>query len=507
VAQAQRSEDRNPGGGLQRGSADAGLRWRPAEGWTLEAGWRARRETVGTQGNGLSSLPFGSTAGPRQVRQRRSAGLRQPGAGPGHRRAGDPGQHAADAVNPLPAGTRLSADTVRLGLGWRVAERLTLGGEVEHEVDGDDRRRVAVGADWRLTDWARLYARWEQQQRLDHLHGVSANDSRASALVFGIDGQPLPTRRPSANTGCATPSAATTSSWPRACAGNGRWPKAWACKRGWNASRCCAATVPPPPRPRWGWTGPRSELWRGATRLEVRRSADLGTTDTVDERFTTTLWTGLLARKIDRDWTALARHHLLRTDYRARGDVLQNRTQLGLAWRDTDTNRGNALAKLEWKHESDASNADTGTLKTRALVASTAGRMAPVAALVAVGPRGGQVAEGPLRRRHRCPTSAPSGCRAGWSTTSTSAGTSAWPLPCSAARAARGRRPYGLEVGYLLATNLWLSAGFNRSGFDADRDLSGYEYTQRGAYLRLRFKFDETLFQGSDPAVNRSLPR
>jgi hypothetical protein len=65
----------------------------------------------------------------------------------------------------------------------------------------------------------------------------------------------------------------------------------------------------------------------------------------------------------------------------------------------------------------------------------------------------------------------------------------------------------GLEVGYLLATNLWLSAGFNRSGFDADRDLSGYEYTQRGAYIRLRFKFDETLFQGSDPAVNRSLPR
>ena len=62
-------------------------------------------------------------------------------------------------------------------------------------------------------------------------------------------------------------------------------------------------------------------------------------------------------------------------------------------------------------------------------------------------------------------------------------------------------------LGYLLATNLWLSAGYNRSGFAADRDLAGYEYTQRGAYLRLRFKFDETLFQGQDPAVNRSLPR
>ena len=65
----------------------------------------------------------------------------------------------------------------------------------------------------------------------------------------------------------------------------------------------------------------------------------------------------------------------------------------------------------------------------------------------------------------------------------------------------------GVELGYLLATNLWLSAGFNHTGFAADRDLAGYEYTQRGAYVRLRFKFDETLFQGADPIVNRSLDR
>ncbi len=53
---------------------------------------------------------------------------------------------------------------------------------------------------------------------------------------------------------------------------------------------------------------------------------------------------------------------------------------------------------------------------------------------------------------------------------------------------------YGLEVGRLLRQNLWLSAGYNWSGFDGDRDLSGYEYTQRGFFLRLRFKFDEDLF-------------
>ena len=65
----------------------------------------------------------------------------------------------------------------------------------------------------------------------------------------------------------------------------------------------------------------------------------------------------------------------------------------------------------------------------------------------------------------------------------------------------------GLELGYLVRQNLWLSLGYNRSGFAADADLAGYEYTQSGVYLRLRFKFDENLFMHDNPGVNRSLDR
>jgi hypothetical protein len=73
----------------------------------------------------------------------------------------------------------------------------------------------------------------------------------------------------------------------------------------------------------------------------------------------------------------------------------------------------------------------------------------------------------------------------------------------------RGARQHalGAEVGYLLRQNLWLSAGLNATGFAGDADLVGYEYTRQGAYLRLRFKFDETLFKSRDREVNRSLPR
>ena len=53
----------------------------------------------------------------------------------------------------------------------------------------------------------------------------------------------------------------------------------------------------------------------------------------------------------------------------------------------------------------------------------------------------------------------------------------------------------GIELGYLLATNLWLSAGYNILGFHDD-DLSAGEYTNRGAYVRLRYKFDESLLGG-----------
>ena len=50
----------------------------------------------------------------------------------------------------------------------------------------------------------------------------------------------------------------------------------------------------------------------------------------------------------------------------------------------------------------------------------------------------------------------------------------------------------GVEAGYLMRQNVWLSAGYNISGF-RDRDLSN-DYTAKGAYLRLRFKFDQQLF-------------
>jgi hypothetical protein len=53
-------------------------------------------------------------------------------------------------------------------------------------------------------------------------------------------------------------------------------------------------------------------------------------------------------------------------------------------------------------------------------------------------------------------------------------------------------RQYGLgvEVGHQLQQNLWISVGYNFFGYE-DEDLSGEDSTNPGAYLRLRYKFDE----------------
>jgi hypothetical protein len=45
----------------------------------------------------------------------------------------------------------------------------------------------------------------------------------------------------------------------------------------------------------------------------------------------------------------------------------------------------------------------------------------------------------------------------------------------------------------MVMENLWASAGYNLFGY-RDDDLTSGEYTNKGAFVRLRYKFDEDLF-------------
>jgi hypothetical protein len=64
----------------------------------------------------------------------------------------------------------------------------------------------------------------------------------------------------------------------------------------------------------------------------------------------------------------------------------------------------------------------------------------------------------------------------------------------------------GIETGYSLYQNLWMSLGYNFLGFrDRATGLADENYTSKGPFMRLRYKFDHHTLSGKDPAVNKTL--
>ncbi|MEH6542622.1 MAG: hypothetical protein V7721_01665 [Porticoccaceae bacterium] len=53
---------------------------------------------------------------------------------------------------------------------------------------------------------------------------------------------------------------------------------------------------------------------------------------------------------------------------------------------------------------------------------------------------------------------------------------------------------YGLSLGHSPAKNIWISAGYNFTGF-RDEDFSSADYTAKGMYIKFRMKFDQFTLQ------------
>jgi hypothetical protein len=186
----------------------------------------------------------------------------------------------------------------------------------------------------------------------------------------------------------------------------------------------------------------------------------------------------------------------------ALGKRTQDRAIIGVAYRDTDTNVWNSLMRYEFKTERDT--ATLSPLDRKVHVASFHGNYKPVRYLTL----SSQVAAkwvsevlgdslGTVQDSFRAQLV---------STRVLYDVTERWDAGVNGSllRAGTGARQYGLglEVGRVLMDNLWLSAGYNLVGF-SDQDLIDTDYTRRGFYLRLRYKFDEKLFGGRDPRINK----
>ncbi|HJS35533.1 MAG TPA: hypothetical protein VJ766_08585, partial [Pseudoxanthomonas sp.] len=173
-AEGLRSEDRNPDGG-ERNAASAGTRVKLTDKLTLDVGYRAIRETVGAYYTWATNSGYGNIGG--------LSGGYATGAGGGALGYGqqplDPltglpiisSGNPNDVASGLPVGTELSSDMLRIGVGYRASDRFSLGGEVEQDIHGEDRNRVALGMDYQLRERSRVYGRYEKQTGISGVNG------------------------------------------------------------------------------------------------------------------------------------------------------------------------------------------------------------------------------------------------------------------------------------------------------------------------------------------------
>ena len=372
---------------------------------------------------------------------------------------------------------------------YKMTDSLTLNGELQREIGDDGTNLYRIGADWAVADKTRLYGRYERSREFGGAYGLGVGEA-ATALVFGIDTQYMQ-------------DGSVYSEYRVRDSGSGEdIQAALGLRNGWmlkpglrlvtNVERL-TSTDGNAKAVGVGLEYTGSDLWKGSGRVEWRQ----------DQDNTNHLVTLGLARKLDRDWTLLARDYFNQVQPRtaAGSDTRQNRFQVGFAYRPVDNNRFDALGTLELRNEftagtgSDAIDRDVRIASLRANYHPSrpwwvSGRFAHK--------RVNELLLGTVRDSYSATLL---GSRVTYDITNR------WTVGglFSVLQGTGGSRQYayGLEVGYVVMDNLWATLGYNWRGF-SDKDLSS-EYTNQGWVLGLRYKFDEDLFRGKDAGVNKTL--
>jgi hypothetical protein len=478
-----------------------GLKWKATKNLGLDLSLRHTQEDAGFTGSStLSSNPF--TGG---------------NSGGGFFGQGNDGinptsgiSNIAPAAGPANALDR-DATSVRLGATWTPTERWTLGGELE--LGNSDQRRYMLGAQYQLSERSKVYGRYENQRGLTSSSALNPAD-KSNAFSFGVESNYM-------QGGTLFSEYRLRDALSGSTAANRDMQLATGVRNTWNVREGLAYTTNAEVlkvfqgsvRNAFALGGGvdyrMNELTQFSGRIEWRRLNDDLTVDgnQTENQYLSTL---SLARKMDRDWTFLARNYLLVNSF-DNGNRIQDRLQFGAAWRPVDHNRFNALGRYEYKTQRDTRAIATPEDTYRAHIISVHGTYHPSRPWWL----GGRVAY----KNSTGSFTNPDGSTVKDNFSAVLVGgrvtydiTENWDISFlgSVFQGLKGDKARqfasGVEVGYLLRQDLWLSAGYNWTGF-SDRDLTSGEYTNRGAFIRLRYKFDENLFRGDNKSVNRALDR
>ncbi len=377
------------------------------------------------------------------------------------------------------------ASTAKLGLRYAASKSVDLTGEVQREFgSGSTNNLYRLGADWRVAEKTRLYSRYEYAHTYSANYGLGVGPlSRAFAL--GIDTQYMQ-------------DGSLYSEYRLNDSASGKTiQNAIGLRNGWNVAEGLRlqtsaehvnSTSGDATALSLGAEYRANPLWKGSSRIQWRGDKDN----------TNWLLTASAARKLDRDWTLIAREYYNLIDPKnGSADTRQNRFQLGFAYRPVDNNKFDALGLYEQKLDKSADkDSDTNIVSLRANYHSSrpwwvTGRFAYK--------RVNELLLGTVNDSYNASLL---GGRVTYDITNR------WSIggitTLLVGKGGAKQYAYGIEVGYTVMDNLIVGLGYNWRGF-RDDDLTGSDYTNRGWVLNVRYKFDEDLFKGSDSRVNRTI--
>lgn len=360
--------------------------------------------------------------------------------------------------------------------------------EYEQDISESDRRIFALGANHQINSKLRAYGRHEVVSSINGLYELNSNQRR-NVTVFGLDSKYN-------NNGTAFSEYRVRDgiSAREAEAAIGLRNR-WEIEKGFYANTSFEQT-----KSLSNANNLSSDSTAASLGVEYLKNPNWKTVARIEARWadqSDTILNNLgAAYKYSDDVTLLAKNVVSLTDSKSEssGDRLVDRFQLGLAYRDTERNRFDALAKVEYRYDDNKTDLSNPSLKhvyifsnhlnyhpTRDFTLSGQYAVKNVQTTFSGLESTGMTHMFSARAMYDINERWDAGVHTGvlWSDMSS------------------GRRVLvGGEVGYLVAANLWLSAGYNFSGYKDD-DLVDSDTTIQGAYVRFRFKFDENLFSNN----------
>ncbi len=367
-------------------------------------------------------------------------------------------------------------------------------GEIEQDLNEADKRLIAVGADYRLRKIAKVYARHEFISSAGGINTLSGSQQKNNTVV-GIDASYMKNgqvyseyRLNDSFDGRSGQAAIGLRNQFRISEGLGLnfgFERVFTLEgQAINDGTAITSAV--------DYTG--SDNWKATARAEARFTSKTNT-------YLNSLGYGL---KLNSDWTLLTKNIIsVNTIDGASGlNKLQERLQVGAAYRGTATNKFDALFRYEFKHEIDK-NVDADFFRT-AHVLSSHGNYHPTRDLTL---SGRLAAKYSLESDSQLRTSTFLELLSGRVLYDID---EKWDVGVNASILANSDFTtkdygFGIEAGFLIATNLRLAAGYNFFGYD-DEDLTANNYTQQGTYLGFSYKFDERLFDNLIPDRIKKTP-